>query len=412
MTRSRCLVLLAVMILATAVCSWGQVVISVRFGPPVLPVYAQPICPGPGYIWVPGYWAWSPDADGYYWVPGTWALAPEPGFLWTPGYWGFSEGLYFWHTGYWGPSVGFYGGIDYGYGYPGSGYYGGYWHDRHFYYNRAVNNVNVTDVHYVYNRTVVNNVNVTRVAYTGGPGGIQARPTSEQIAAERQRHMGATEAQQRLAEAARNDRTQLASANHGHPVVAATPRPDAFTARHPVEPNHPAANRPEPSPRVSGANTTRPEPQPSGHNNNQQARTPQNVPRPPENNQRRARLGMFHTRIPARNQHRTLIPMGMNLLVRRMTLHTRMFRARTTMRTRPRIRILMSTRLRRHTRKRHNTLRLRDQLLRYTTLRARKWHNGRRRRRDLSRSSRRGRQTIRLVRLHRRTTLLRIRRRT
>ena len=89
MTRSRCLVLLAVMILATAVCSWGQVVISVRFGPPVLPVYAQPICPSPGYIWVPGYWAWSPDADGYYWVPGTWALAPEPGFLWTPGYWGF-----------------------------------------------------------------------------------------------------------------------------------------------------------------------------------------------------------------------------------------------------------------------------------------------------------------------------------
>ena len=110
MTRSRCLILLGLVILATAVCSWGQVVISVRIGPPLLPVYAQPICPAPGYIWVPGYWAWSPDE--YYWVPGTWVLAPEPGFLWTPGYWGFSEGLYIWYPGYWGTTVGFYGGIS------------------------------------------------------------------------------------------------------------------------------------------------------------------------------------------------------------------------------------------------------------------------------------------------------------
>jgi hypothetical protein len=27
----------------------------------------QPICPGEGYIWTPGYWAW--DGDDYYWVP-------------------------------------------------------------------------------------------------------------------------------------------------------------------------------------------------------------------------------------------------------------------------------------------------------------------------------------------------------
>jgi hypothetical protein len=97
MTRSRCLVLLGVMILATALCSSGEVLISVAIGPPALPVYSQPICPAPGYIWVPGYWAWSPD--GYYWVPGTWALPPDPGLLWTPGYWGFSAGLYYWHPG-------------------------------------------------------------------------------------------------------------------------------------------------------------------------------------------------------------------------------------------------------------------------------------------------------------------------
>src|SRR5277367_1056411 len=34
------------------------VVVSVRVSPPVLPVYAQPLCPGAGYIWEPGYWAW------------------------------------------------------------------------------------------------------------------------------------------------------------------------------------------------------------------------------------------------------------------------------------------------------------------------------------------------------------------
>ena len=94
--------------------------ISVRVGPPALPVYEQPYCPEPGYIWIPGYWAYSDD--GYYWVPGTWVLPPEPGLLWTPGYWGWdADGDdYIWHAGYWAPVVGFYGGIDYGYGYYGT----------------------------------------------------------------------------------------------------------------------------------------------------------------------------------------------------------------------------------------------------------------------------------------------------
>jgi WXXGXW repeat (2 copies) len=117
--------LLAVAMLATpkATYAGASVGVFVSIGPPPLPVYAQPLCPAPGYIWTPGYWAWDP-VDGYYWVPGTWVLAPTVGFLWTPGYWGWSNGGYIWNVGYWGPTVGFYGGINYGFGYVGVGYAG------------------------------------------------------------------------------------------------------------------------------------------------------------------------------------------------------------------------------------------------------------------------------------------------
>jgi hypothetical protein len=81
--------------------------VSIRIGPPALPVYPQPICPGPSYIWTPGYWAYGPA--GYYWVPGTWVMAPAVGLLWTPGYWGWRGRFYVWYAGYWGPHVGFYG---------------------------------------------------------------------------------------------------------------------------------------------------------------------------------------------------------------------------------------------------------------------------------------------------------------
>jgi hypothetical protein len=201
--------------------------VSIRIGPPPLPVYAQPVCPGPGYIWTPGYWAYDP-VDGYYWVPGTWVMAPAPGLLWTPGYWGWSGGLFIWHAGYWGPHVGFYGGINYGFGYVGVGYVGGYWRGGSFFYNRAVNNVNVVHITNVYTRTVVNNVTVTRVSYNGGPGGLRARPTPAEMAAEHDRHIAATSVQQQHQNLARQNRAQFASVNHGRPNIVATARPGQF----------------------------------------------------------------------------------------------------------------------------------------------------------------------------------------
>jgi hypothetical protein len=39
--------------------------ISVNIGPPALPVYIQPPCPQPNYMWTPGYWAWDGISDYY-----------------------------------------------------------------------------------------------------------------------------------------------------------------------------------------------------------------------------------------------------------------------------------------------------------------------------------------------------------
>ncbi|HTV58532.1 MAG TPA: hypothetical protein VMJ93_06640 [Verrucomicrobiae bacterium] len=212
--------------------------ISVHVGPPAIPVYPQPICPAPGYIWTPGYWAWGPA--GYYWVPGTWVPAPAPGLLWTPGYWGWGGGVYVWHAGYWGPHVGFYGGINYGFGYFGSGFVGGEWRGGVFAYNTAVTHVNTTIIHNTYiNRTVIVH-NDNRVSYNGGVGGVNARANSAQLAAERDRRFGPTAEQTRQVDTARDNRQLLASNNHGRPPIAATSRPGEFSG-HGVVASH-AAN--------------------------------------------------------------------------------------------------------------------------------------------------------------------------
>ena len=226
--------------------------VSVAIAPPDLPVYDQPVCPGDGYIWTPGYWAWNPTFADYYWVPGTWVPAPEPGFFWTPGYWAWGGSGFVFTAGYWGPVVGFYGGINYGFGYFGNGYVGGRWDHGHFFYNTAVNNVNVTVIHNTYRTTVVHN-DVTRVSYNGGNGGITAHPTPEQEAAARERHVGAVAAQTQQINDARNNRDLRASVNHGKPDIAATPKPgdfkggDIVAAREAgtVHVNYPADNRRE-----------------------------------------------------------------------------------------------------------------------------------------------------------------------
>ena len=219
--------LVAAVLMALPLASTAGIYLSVNIAPPELPVYEQPPIPADGYIWTPGYWAYSDD--GYFWVPGTWVLAPYRGALWTPGYWGWRDnGGYAFHLGYWGDHVGFYGGVDYGYGYGGEGYQGGYWNGDRLYYNRSVNNINVTNVN-VYNKTVINNTTINRVSYQGGQGGVAARPTRNDLLAARERHTQPVTSQQQQIAMASHDRALLASVNHGAPAIAATQRPGHFS---------------------------------------------------------------------------------------------------------------------------------------------------------------------------------------
>ena len=263
--------------------------ISVGYAPPPLVWYPQPICPGYGYYWVPGYWAWG--SYGYYWVPGAWVWPPRIGFYWTPGYWGWRAGYYWWHRGYWGPRIGFYGGIDYGYGYTGRGYRGGYWHHGRFYYNRAAVNVRRINIRFTYHRPVTRIREVRRVSYNGGRGGIALRPTAREQAWAHERHVRLTAMQRHLRERAQRDPELRFSRNHGRPPAAAGYGifRDHIRRARPLPPGHMPPRRPRDSmPMQRPPRPTREFVQPSRHE--RPTRTPRgerrehqrpDAPRPP-----------------------------------------------------------------------------------------------------------------------------------
>jgi hypothetical protein len=233
--------LLAGTVLCLSGAAFTQARAVITTPPPNLPVYEEPacpndtddssICPPDGYAWAPGYWAWDGD---YFWVPGTWVFAPEVGDFWTPGYWRWNDGGFIFHQGYWGRSVGFYGGIDYGFGYPGHGFEGARWDDGWLHYNAAVNHVNNGRNGFSYNLPVKDSGN--RTSYNGGSGGINARPTPEEEASDRDRRSGPTLQQDQQVWFAQNDLQQRFSANQGTPPIVATPLPHVAIHPHNLPP--------------------------------------------------------------------------------------------------------------------------------------------------------------------------------
>ncbi|MBV9400597.1 MAG: YXWGXW repeat-containing protein [Bryobacterales bacterium] len=74
----------------------GSIGVGITIGPPPPPrVLAAPPAPGPGYVWVDGYW--YPVGHQYRWHSGYWTRAPYEGAAWVrPRY---ESGRYY--NGYW-----------------------------------------------------------------------------------------------------------------------------------------------------------------------------------------------------------------------------------------------------------------------------------------------------------------------
>jgi hypothetical protein len=58
-------------------------------------VVGATVCPGPGYIWAPGFW--SVNSCGRVWVPGGWRFGGGHGAYYGYGHAGWSHGGYGWH---------------------------------------------------------------------------------------------------------------------------------------------------------------------------------------------------------------------------------------------------------------------------------------------------------------------------
>ena len=63
--------------------------IGIRVNAPPPPIRHEVVVarPGPGYIWVPGYWDWVPARGSYAWVGGRWAHPPYRHAVWVGPRW-------------------------------------------------------------------------------------------------------------------------------------------------------------------------------------------------------------------------------------------------------------------------------------------------------------------------------------
>lgn len=74
-------------LLAMAVFAAGSIFaqgfsVGIRIGPPPVPraLHYRPVAPGPGFVWVEGYW--YPVGNHYRWHEGYWTRPPYEGATW------------------------------------------------------------------------------------------------------------------------------------------------------------------------------------------------------------------------------------------------------------------------------------------------------------------------------------------
>lgn len=83
--------------LAMGGAAYAQVSINIVLAPPA-PVYEVVPVMAPGYVWAPGYWAWSNDR--HIWIRGR-TMVQRTGYRWQPDSWEQRNGTYYRHAGRW-----------------------------------------------------------------------------------------------------------------------------------------------------------------------------------------------------------------------------------------------------------------------------------------------------------------------
>lgn len=108
---------LATMLLAAGMTFGAQVSFGISIGtpPPVRVLRYRPPVPGPGFVWVNGYW--YPVGHRYLWHQGYWTRPPYAGALWVAPRYDSHAGRFF--NGYW------------------NGDHGRFDHDHHWDHDRA-----------------------------------------------------------------------------------------------------------------------------------------------------------------------------------------------------------------------------------------------------------------------------------
>lgn len=83
--------------LATSMAVLAQVQLRITVGPPA-PIDEYRSALAPGYVWAPGYWAWSHDR--HVWIRGR-SMLGRPGYQWEPDHWQQRGETYYRQPGYW-----------------------------------------------------------------------------------------------------------------------------------------------------------------------------------------------------------------------------------------------------------------------------------------------------------------------
>jgi hypothetical protein len=90
--------LLAPVVMAFTMVACGGAVYYASVPPP-LRAEVVGVAPGPGYVWVNGYWGWR--GNQHVWIGGSYMRPPHPRAVWIAPRWEARGGRYYFHEGRW-----------------------------------------------------------------------------------------------------------------------------------------------------------------------------------------------------------------------------------------------------------------------------------------------------------------------